>query len=854
MLNEASSTQPTCCEFVQLASSSRDVSADCLGYFQIMGTTSHGVSNYQHVNGNAFLYTLETSSNHLFIGCGPSVGVFHTAYAENYGKYCPAHAGLFWRNAQGTPSDVSVTCVSSSGEAPSPPSPAPPPPPPPPPAPPPAPPTTCCEFVQLASSSRDVSADCLGYFQIMGTTSHGVSNYQHVNGNAFLYTLETSSNHLFIGCGPSVGVFHTAYAENYGKYCPAHAGLFWRNAQGTPSDVSVTCVSSSGEAPPPSPPFWTPGTITPARLKAYYNVMGTAGSNLTSVAVFEAIQRISPLDVDAFLERYGLPPQRIEEYLVSHLKNSSDSASPMVTARSTTGCFDHPHGCVTDTSCSWQSGPATDTIGCSEATLDVQYLMGVASGTGSTTTPFYYWYDVSGSWANWIEQVASTPDPPRVFSISFGGLESQYPASVMLAFEYEAIKLGLQGVTILVASGDAGASGIRKGQATACGYEPQFPTSCPYVTSVGATMGAESGLAEVVCSTAQGAVITSTGGFSNTYPLPEWQAGAVSAYFDSLSTQPLPGFSAAGRGFPDIAMAGYNYEVLIGGTIRSEDGTSASTPVAAAMVSLVNAERAKAGLGSIGWINPTLYASPDAFNDITDGDNKCFFGNGWTVLNDGVNVTCCPQGFDAAPGWDPTTGLGSIDFAKFRVLDWGAAPLIPPMPPAPPLPPSPPSPPSPPPAPPVAPSNGPSGLVMTTFIASGDISEYDVTRLSAIKRVIASAANVDTASVSLTATASSVQIAAEISVPNIAVANSTSAMLASGIFASPSALQAALASGGAPGIAIVAIVLPPIPIDIAALAAFVSPPNPALVPFPSPSSNGGSSVGGVHVAAGAAQL
>jgi hypothetical protein len=90
-------------------------------------------------------------------------------------------------------------------------------------------------------------------------------------------------------------------------------------------------------------------------------------------------------------------------------------------------------------------------------------------------------------------------------------------------------------------------------------------------------------------------------------------------------------------------------------------GTSASTPVAAGMFSNINAARLAAGKGSIGWINPVLYAYSSLFvNDVTKGNNK-----------DGPT---CPQGFYATPGWDPASGLGSINYGLFerKMLSLGA--------------------------------------------------------------------------------------------------------------------------------------------------------------------------------------
>jgi len=46
----------------------------------------------------------------------------------------------------------------------------------------------------------------------------------------------------------------------------------------------------------------------------------------------------------------------------------------------------------------------------------------------------------------------------------------------------------------------------------------------------------------------------------------------------------------------------------------------------------------------------------DSFNDITIGNNKCCTLH-WKQ--------CCNVGWNAATGWDPVSGLGSLDFKKF---------------------------------------------------------------------------------------------------------------------------------------------------------------------------------------------
>ena len=217
------------------------------------------------------------------------------------------------------------------------------------------------------------------------------------------------------------------------------------------------------------------------------------------------------------------------------------------------------------------------------------------------------------------------------------------------------MKLSAMGVTILAASGDDGAPGRQaRSDPALCGYDPFFPSSLPYVLSVGATMGPESGNPEVACNAAKGGVITSGGGFSSLMPAMDYQKEAIATYLQGAGADAVPGFNTEGRGLPDLSVAGSKYLMVSGGNNLAASGTSASTPVVAAMIALVNSERIRMGKGTVGWIHPALYSSASLFvNDITMGNNSC------------TETSCCPQGFTASVGWDPVTGLGSINFAKF---------------------------------------------------------------------------------------------------------------------------------------------------------------------------------------------
>ena len=57
----------------------------------------------------------------------------------------------------------------------------------------------------------------------------------------------------------------------------------------------------------------------------------------------------------------------------------------------------------------------------------------------------------------------------------------------------------------------------------------------------------------------------------------------------------------------DISAIGHNYLVILGGEIVPVDGTSASTPVVAAMVTLMNEMRLNLKMSPMGFLNPFLY-------------------------------------------------------------------------------------------------------------------------------------------------------------------------------------------------------------------------------------------------------
>jgi tripeptidyl-peptidase-1 len=141
---------------------------------------------------------------------------------------------------------------------------------------------------------------------------------------------------------------------------------------------------------------------------------------------------------------------------------------------------------------------------------------------------------------------------------------------------------------------------------------------------------------------------SSAGGFSNVFPIPEWQASVVESYLSTLGNTNAGLFNASGRGFPDIAAYGANAQIFVGGAQTPVFGTSISSPIFASVIALVNDKLLEAGKPVLGFLNPWLYANPGALNDITTGNS----------------LGCGTNGFPAVTGWDPVTGLGTPIFAS----------------------------------------------------------------------------------------------------------------------------------------------------------------------------------------------
>ncbi|KAI0635946.1 subtilisin-like protein [Trametes polyzona] len=247
--------------------------------------------------------------------------------------------------------------------------------------------------------------------------------------------------------------------------------------------------------------------------------------------------------------------------------------------------------------------------------------------------------------------------PANVISVSFTGGED-FPPFYMERQCQEFGKVSMMGVTFLFASGDNGVASNGDNLCLSANgtaepgpgrFLPNFPSTCPFVTAVGATQ-VDPGKSVHDPESAT-SLFGSGGGFSNVFPRPSFQHRHVERYLRRLGGRVDPAlFNRTGRAIPDVAANGLPTVAVVGGNATLTGGTSAATPIFAAILAAVNDARLARGKSPVGWINPAIYSHlfADAFHDITNG----------------TNPGCGTEGFPALRGWDPVTGLGTPDFPK----------------------------------------------------------------------------------------------------------------------------------------------------------------------------------------------
>jgi kumamolisin len=420
------------------------------------------------------------------------------------------------------------------------------------------------------------------------------------------------------------GVSLQIYAYPEGTYrgrtgpvqIPAELGAVVEGVFGLDNRPVAKRHRSGSRAATDAPPF------TAAEVAKIYNFpAGLDGSGQT-IGIIELGGGYRPSDLDTYFSNLGLSAPTVIPVSVDGGTNAPSSAN------------------------------SAD----SEVVLDIE-----VAGAAAPGAKFVVYFAPNDAASNGFldaltKAVQDSANNPSVISISWGGPEEIPTSSFQVQFDKELQAAALLGITVCVAAGDNGAADmgpkVWDGKA-----HVDFPSSSPFALSCGGThlVAANDAIsAESVWNQNQadvspdagpdGSFGAGGGGVSGAFSLPDYQQQAP------VPAAPNPaGFK--GRGVPDVTGDGdpdTGYNILVDGQNEQVGGTSAVAPLWAALIALINQKLN----GRVGFVNPQLYAlaaGSGALHDITVGDNRVSYEQFKNV------------GYNAGPGWDAASGLGSPD-------------------------------------------------------------------------------------------------------------------------------------------------------------------------------------------------
>ena len=496
------------------------------------------------------------------------------------------------------------------------------------------------QYSAVFAPSPALYASAVSYFQ-----SYGISTY-------------TDRSRLFLNLVGTVAQFDQAFGTNIQMFSALHFKFYANTAPVyLPSNyapyvtsviglenytffvptLAAQKVTPTGTSPiPPFSPPYQPSDLQNAYNETSLLKSGLDGKGQTIVLIDAGYgDKTIQADLAEFSLTYNLPTPIVNIQTVNSSATIYDVTNDAVNGvlsnfPVTGGLLGVPPGSGWDT----------------ETALDVEWAHAMAPGAALTNMLSFD----PGPGLSEAIATAITSQAGNIISQSFGEYEgsndgganstasSGIGTASLIAYTHSFYaEADIQGITVLASSGDWGNTcpGMNNFDVGAC-----YPASDPLVTSVGGTnlnVGSTGWKAESTWTCDPGC----TGGaYSSVFTRPTWQTG------------PGVSMTTTGRGVPDIAadadpqtgvvivLNGVNFGLLflIG-------GTSLASPLWAGAIAMIdNARNTNAG-----FFNPEIYNILNSsqylpiFHDITTGNN-CFQG------------TPC---YNAGPGWDPVTGIGS---------------------------------------------------------------------------------------------------------------------------------------------------------------------------------------------------
>jgi len=289
------------------------------------------------------------------------------------------------------------------------------------------------------------------------------------------------------------------------------------------------------------------------------------------------------------------------------------------------------------------NGSPTNTDNQTEVSLDIE--MGISMAPGLSQVIVYE----AGPNGNFDDILNRMVSDNAATEISSSWTESGQGDDPTADSDFQ--EMAAQGQSFFQASGDSDAYVGR--------FNPiPFPADNPYITVVGGTTLTDSGtggawVSETVWNwgdvPADGGYIGSSGGISSQYLIPSWQKG-----INMTANHGSSGF----RNIPDVALTANNIDVRVAGSNTDVGGTRCAAPLWAAFTALVNQQAVTGGKGTVGFVNPAIYAIGTGtnytadFHDITTGND---FNSSRATKYTAVT------GYDLCTGWGTPAGAALIN-------------------------------------------------------------------------------------------------------------------------------------------------------------------------------------------------
>jgi hypothetical protein len=367
--------------------------------------------------------------------------------------------------------------------------------------------------------------------------------------------------------------------------------------------------------------------MAPADVLAGYGIPASSAAHGAIVAIVDGADSGAFADLTAYRSNYGLPPL-------------PKCTTPGGVPDGTTPCF---------AQVAQNGGPSTGGDAGGTYDLETGLDMDMISAGCPDCAILLVEFDITLASALMTAVQTAVRLGAVATSISFSGPEGQGGGNDPTGYT-------TPGHLVLAGAGDWGYELVDEGVMT-----PGYPASAPDVLAVGGTTLFNNGTSydeavwdDGTFSTAASGQDVTSSGCSTEFPMPTWQATALTGSGCSMrATADLAAAASFASGGQEIGIASY-----ASGSWGPVEGTSASSPLVAGILT-------RLGL-AVAFSNDLSfpYTHASAFNDL----GSTSYPVDPAGSNTDAQITTCGILCTAGPGWDGPSGVGTPNGPKLAAL------------------------------------------------------------------------------------------------------------------------------------------------------------------------------------------